>query len=55
MTIWGDEITINKKKVKLGEFIIKKHEVTELKKVDVELLTDKLTIHHPNSIKEEII
>ena len=55
VTIWGDEITINKKKVKLGEFIIKKHEVTELKKVDVELLTDKLTIYHPNSIKEEII
>ncbi len=55
VTIWGDEITINKKKVKLGEFIIKKYEVTELKKVDVELSTDKLTIHHPNSTKEEII
>lgn len=55
VTIWGDEITINKKKVKLGEFIIKKYEVTELKKVDVELSTDKLTIYHPNSTKEEII
>ncbi len=55
VTIWGDEITINKKKVKLGEFIIKKHQVTELKKMDIELTTDKLTIYHPNSTKEEII
>ena len=55
ITIWGDEITINKKKVKLGEFVIKKHQVTEMKKMDIELITDKLTIFRPNSTKEEII
>jgi len=39
----------------LGEFVIRKHEVTESKKIDVELITEKLTIHNPNASKEEII
>ena len=55
ITIWGEEIVIDKRKVKLGEFVIKKHEVTESKKIDVELITEKLTIHNPNASKEEII
>lgn len=55
ITLWGEEIIINKRKVKLGEFVIKKYEVTETKKIDVELITEKLTIHPPNSSKEEII
>ena len=53
--IWGEEIIINKRMVKLGEFIVKKYEVTETKEVDVELTTEKLTIHQPNFHKEEII
>ncbi len=55
ITIWGEEIIIDKRMVKLGEFIVKKYEVTETKEVDVELTTEKLTIHQPNSHKEEII
>jgi stress response protein YsnF len=55
ITIWGEEIIINKRKVKLGEFVIKKYEVTETKKVEVELITEKLTIHQPDTSKEEII
>ncbi len=55
ITIWGEEIIINKKMVKLGEIVIKKYEVTETKKVEVELITEKLTIHQPDSSKEEII
>ena len=55
ITIWGEEIVINKRKVKLGEFVIKKYEVTESKKIEVELTTEKLTIHHSNAPKEEII
>ena len=55
ITLWGEEIIINKRKVKLGEFVIKKYEVTETKKIDVELITEKLTIHQPNAPKEEII
>jgi stress response protein YsnF len=52
--IWGEEIVISKRMVKLGEFIVKKYQVTETKKIDVELFTEKLTIHNPNSPKEEI-
>jgi stress response protein YsnF len=55
VTIWGEEIIINKRMVKLGEFVVKKYEVTETKEVDVELITEKLTIHQPDSHKEEII
>ena len=55
ITIWGEEIIINKRMVKLGEFIVKKYEVTETKEVDVELTSEKLTIHQPNFHKEEII
>jgi stress response protein YsnF len=55
VTIWGEEIIINKRMVKLGEFVVKKYEVTETKQLDVELINEKLTIHQPNSHKEEII
>ena len=55
ITIWGEEIIINKRMVKLGEFVVKKYEVTETKEVDVELITEKLTIHQPNSHKEELV
>jgi stress response protein YsnF len=55
ITIWGEEIIINKRMVKLGEFVVKKYEVTETREVDIELITEKLTIHQPNSHKEEII
>lgn len=54
VTIWGEEIVINKKMVKLGEFVVKKYEVTETRQVDVELTSEKLTIHRPDSHKEEI-
>ncbi|HYO05551.1 MAG TPA: DUF2382 domain-containing protein [Phototrophicaceae bacterium] len=54
VTIWGEEIVINKRMVKLGEFVVKKYEVTETKQVNVELTSEKLTIHRPDSHKEEI-
>jgi stress response protein YsnF len=54
VTIWGEEIVINKKMVKLGEFVVKKYEVTETRQVDVELTSEKLTIQRPDSHKEEI-
>ncbi len=54
VTIWGEEIVINKRMVKLGEFVVKKYEVTETKQVDVELISEKLTIYRPDSHKEEI-
>ncbi|MBA3978134.1 MAG: DUF2382 domain-containing protein [Nitrosopumilus sp.] len=54
VTIWGEEIVINKRMVKLGEFVVKKHEITETKQIDVELTSEKLSIYQPDSHKEEI-
>lgn len=53
--LWGEEITINKRLVKLGEIALKKYEIHEIRKIDVELKKDKLTIKFPGSYKEEII
>lgn len=54
LELWGEEITINKKLVKLGEIIIKKYEIQEKRKIDLELKTEKLTLKFPGNYKEEI-
>lgn len=51
--LWGEELTINKRLVKLGEIELKKYEVHEKKKINVELERDKLTIKFPGNYKEE--
>jgi stress response protein YsnF len=53
--IWGEEIVINKRMVKLGEIVVKKYEINEKQKIDVELKTEQLTIKYPDHHKEEII
>ena len=53
--IWGEEIVINKRMVKLGEIVVKKHEINEKQKIDVEVKTEQLTIKYPDNHKEEII
>ena len=53
--IWGEEIIINKKMVKLGEIIIKKHEINEKKKLEIKVSTEQLTVKYPDNHKEEII
>ena len=53
--IWGEEIIINKRMVKLGEIVVKKYEVNEKQKIDVEVKTEQLTIKYPDNHKEEII
>lgn len=52
--IWGEEIIINKRMVKLGEIVIKKYELNEKQKIDVEVKTEKLTVIYPDSRREEI-
>ncbi len=52
--IWGEEITINKKMVKMGEIVIRKYEINEKQKVDVDIRNEKLTIKYPDNYKEEI-
>jgi stress response protein YsnF len=53
--LWGEEIIINKRLVKLGEIELKKFEIHEKRKIDVELKKDKLTIKFPGNYKEEFI
>ena len=53
--IWGEEVIINKRMVKLGEIVIKKYEINEKQKIDVEVKTEQLTIKYPDHHKEEII
>ncbi len=55
IAIWGEEIIINKRMVKLGEISIKKYEVYEKRKVNVHLNSEKLKVKYPNSQSEEII
>ncbi len=53
--ILGEEIIINKRMVKLGEIVIKKYEINEKQKIDVEVKTEQLTIKYPDHHKEKII
>ncbi|MBA3751056.1 MAG: DUF2382 domain-containing protein [Nitrosopumilus sp.] len=53
--LWGEEIIINKRMVKLGEIIIKKYETNEKQKIDIDIKTEKLTVKYPDNHKEEII
>ena len=52
--LWGEEIIINKKMVKLAEIVIKKYQVNEKRKFDVEVQREKLTLKFPGNFKEEI-
>jgi stress response protein YsnF len=51
--IWGEQIIIDKKMVKLGEIIIKKSKVSENRKIDVEVRNEKVTVKYPDGNKEE--
>src|SRR6476469_7867132 len=52
ISLWGEEITINKKMVKIGEIVIRKYQTIEKQKIDVDVKKEKLTIKYPNNHKE---
>lgn len=52
--IWGEQIIIDKKMVKLGEIVIKKSKISEKRKVDVETRKEKITVKYPDGKKQEI-
>jgi stress response protein YsnF len=54
LPLWGEEITINKKMVKIGEIIIRKYQTKEKQKIDVDVKKEKITIKYPDNHKEEI-
>jgi len=55
ITLWGEELVINKKMVKIAEFALKKQKVTSTETLDVDLRSEKLTIKYPGRAAEEII
>jgi len=46
--LWGEEITINRKLVKMGEIIIRKYKVSENHEIQVELNKEKYSIKYPD-------
>ena len=52
--IWGEQILIDKKMVKLGEIVIKKSRISEKRNVDVEVRKEKITVKYPDGKKQEI-
>ena len=52
--IWGEEIIVSKRKVKLGELMIRKRRVTESKKIDIDIKKEKVSVEYPDGFKEEL-
>ena len=52
--LWGEQLIIDKKIVKIGEVIIKKSKISENHKFDVEVRNEKVTVKYPDGNKEEI-
>ena len=52
--IWGEEIIVQKRKVKLGEIVIRKRRIIESKKIDIDIKIEKVIVEYPNGRKEEL-
>lgn len=52
--LWGEQLIIDKKIVKVGEVTIKKSKISENRKLDVEVRNEKVTVKYPDGNKEEI-
>ena len=52
--IWGEEIVVRKRKVKLGEIVIRKRRVIASKKIDIDIKKEKVSVEHPDGFKEEL-
>lgn len=53
--IWGEQLIIDKKMVKLGEIVIKKSTMVEKRQVNVEVRKEKITVKYPDGNKQEFI
>ncbi len=52
--LYAEQLIITKKKVKIGEIIIRKNKVIEDKKVHVDIAKERVTIEYPNGKKERL-
>ena len=53
--LYAEKIIISKRKVKVGEMIINKRKVTEDKKINFEIMREKITLNYADGRKENII
>ena len=53
--LYAEEVIITKRKVKVGEIIITKRKLTEVKKIDLDIVKEKVTVDYANGRKENII
>ena len=52
--LYTEQLIITKKKVKIGEIVIRKNKVIEDKKVNVDIAKERVTIEYPNGKKERL-
>ena len=52
--LYAEEIIITKRKVKVGEIVITKRKITEVKKIDLDIVKEKVTVDYANGRKENI-
>jgi stress response protein YsnF len=52
--IWGEEIIVKKRKVKLGEIVIRKRRIIENKKIDIGIKKEKVLVEYPDGLKQEL-
>jgi stress response protein YsnF len=54
LTLFGEEIIINRNIRQIGEAIITKRRVTENKKVEIDIKGERVIVRHPDGTEEEI-
>jgi stress response protein YsnF len=52
--LYAEQLIITKKKVKIGEIVIRKNKVIEDKKIHVDIAKERVTIEYPNGKKERL-
>ena len=45
--LYAEQVVVFKKTVKVAELIIRKRKMTEIRKVGIDLITEKLTVRNP--------
>jgi stress response protein YsnF len=53
--LWGEQIIIDKKMIRLGEIVIKKSKISEKRKIDIDVRKEKVTVKYPDNKKQETI
>ena len=54
-SLYAEKIIISKRKVQVGEIIINKKKVTQDKKINFDLMREKITVNYANGRKQGII